>query len=123
MKVMSKIAPFACVLTLVSACANSGANYVPVVDGPKGPTFDADLAACQALAAQQPRADGSTAAATATGAGLSALSASVFDDADVGEAAVVGAVGGLVSNAFSKSAERESIVRNCMSGRGHRVVG
>ena len=111
------------VLVLVAACDNTGANYTPVIDGPKGANFDSDLAACQSLAASQTQVDGGTAAATVAGAGLAALTAAVFDNDNIGEAAAVGAAGGLVSDQFGKSAERESIVSNCMSGRGHNVVG
>lgn len=115
------IAPLA---FLVGACANSGANYTPVIDGPVGPNYNADLAECQALAASQPLADGKTAGAVAVGAGVGAATSAILDDGDsIGEAAAVGALGGLTSSAVQKNAKRESIVRNCMRGRGYNVVG
>lgn len=113
-------------LTLcVSACANSGANYVPVVDGPVGPNFNADLAQCQGLAATQSQVDGRTAAAAATGAGVAGASSVIFNDNsdDLGRAAAVGALAGVTSDAIQRNANREAIVRNCMRGRGYNVVG
>lgn len=108
---------------LLAACANSGANYSPVVDGPKGPNYQSDLAACQSLAASQPQADGGTAASAAAGAGMAALWAAVFDNSNVGEAAAVGAAGGVLSDQVGKTNNRQQIVKNCMRGRGHNVVG
>ncbi|TMV06912.1 glycine zipper family protein [Ruegeria sediminis] len=115
------LVPLVC---LVGACANSGANYQPVIDGPVGPNYNADLAQCQSLAASQPLADGKTAGSVAVGAGVGAATSAILDDGDnLGEAAAVGALGGLTSSAIQKNAQRESIVRNCMRGRGYNVVG
>ncbi|MEP2783064.1 MAG: glycine zipper family protein [Pseudoruegeria sp.] len=109
----------------LAACSNSGANYQPVIDGPLGPNYGADLAACQALAASQPAVDGSTAGAAATGAGVAAASSVIFNDNsdNLGEAAAVGALVGATGNAIQKNQQKEVIVRNCMRGRGYNVVG
>ncbi len=109
----------------IAACANSGANYVPIVDGPVNPNFESDLAQCQALAASQPQVDGNTAAAAATGAGLVGATSVILNDNsdDLGRAAAVGAVAGLTSDALQRNSQREVIVRNCMRGRGYNVVG
>ena len=109
----------------LAACANSGANYVPVIDGPVGPNYGADLAACQSLAASQPAIDGSTAGAAATGAGVAAASSVIINDNsdNLGEAAAVGALVGATGNAIQKNQQKEVIVRNCMRGRGYNVVG
>jgi hypothetical protein len=110
---------------LIAACSNVGANYSPVIDGPVGPNYSADLAQCQALAASQAQVDGSTGVAAATGAGLGAASSVIINDNsdNLGRAAAVGAVAGLTSNAIQKTQNRETIVRNCMRGRGYNVVG
>jgi len=107
------------------ACANSGANYQPVIDGPVGPNYGADLAACQSLAASQPAIDGSTAGAAAIGAGVAGASSVIINDNsdNLGEAAAVGALVGATGNAIQKNQQKEAIVRNCMRGRGYNVVG
>lgn len=124
---MPRLTPIAALsaLSLIAACANSGANYTPVIDGPKGPQFDADLAACQQLAAQGGAIDGRVAGSAAAGAGIGAASAVIWDgnSDNLGEAAAVGALAGLTSGAVQKNRQRESIVKNCMSGRGYRVLG
>lgn len=112
-------------LLLATACANSGANYIPVIDGPKGPSYEADLAACQQLAASGGVADGQVAGSTAAGAGIGAASAVIWDgnSSNLGEAAAVGAIAGLATGVARQNASRENIVRNCMAGRGYRVLG
>lgn len=113
------------VVCLVTACANSGANYVPVIDGPVGPNYGADLASCQSLAASQPAIDGSTAGSAAIGAGVAAAGSVIVNDNsdNIGEAAAVGALVGATGNAIQKNQQKEVIVRNCMRGRGYNVVG
>ena len=56
-----KTAAIGAILCLTAACATTGANVVPVVDGPVSPNFNSDLAQCQALARSQPVMSGSTA--------------------------------------------------------------
>jgi hypothetical protein len=112
---------------LIAACANSGANYVPIIDGPLGENYSNDLAQCQGIAASPPAVDGSTAGAAATGAGVAAASSAIFNGTgsgnNIGEAAAVGAIIGVTGNAIQKNQQREVIVRNCMRGRGYNVVG
>lgn len=120
--ILSAIFPAFC---LLAACANSGANYIPVIDGPKGPNYEADLAACQQLAASGGVVDGRVAGSTAAGAGLGAASSVIWNgnSDNLGEAAAVGALAGLTSGVIQQNSKRENIVRNCMSGRGYRVLG
>ncbi|WP_425091906.1 glycine zipper family protein [Tropicimonas sp. S265A] len=110
---------------LMSACANSGANYVPVIDGAVGPNFNSDLAQCQNLAASQSVVDGRTAGSAATGAAVAGASSVIFNDNsdNLGRAAAVGALAGATGSAIQNNANREAIVRNCMRGRGYNVVG
>lgn len=113
------------VIILIAGCANSGANYRPVIDGPVGPNYESDLIACQQLAASQATLDGNTAGSVATGAGVAAASSVIVNDNsdDLGRAAAVGALAGLTADAVQKNAQREVIVKNCMRNRGYNVVG
>lgn len=109
----------------IAACANSGANYTPVIDGPVGPNYGNDLAQCQALAASQSTFDNNAGASAATGAGVAAATTAVFNNTgnNVRDAAILGAAAGLTSSAIQGNANKESIVANCMRGRGYNVVG
>ncbi len=114
------------IVCLAGACENSGANYTPVVDGAVGANYNADLADCQALAASSSAdVDGKTVGSAATGAVLAGLSSVIWNgnSSNLGDAAAVGAVAGVTSSAIQKNAQRESIVKNCMRGRGYNVVG
>ena len=107
-------------LVLMAACADTGANYKPILDGTPSPAYEADLTACQALARDQ--FDQETLGATVLGAGVGAA----LGEADSGDAlggAVAGALAGGISSAVDVSERRESIVVECLRGRGHRVVG
>ena len=109
-------------LSLVVACADSGANYEPILDGVPTPAYQADLAACQALAQNQTQFDEDTIAATVLGAGVGAVLGEA-DGGDALEGAIAGAFAGGVSNAVDANEKREAIVIECLRGRGHRVVG
>ncbi len=109
-------------LVVLAACADSGADYQPILDGTPTPTYQADLDDCQALARNQTRFDEDTIAATVLGAGMGAALAGA-DDGDALEGAVAGAFAGGVSSAVDASERREAIVVECLRGRGHRVVG
>jgi len=113
------------IVFLAAACDNTGANYTPVIDGPVSANYNADLSNCQALAASGATVDGRTAGSVASGAALAGASSVIWNgnSSNLGEAAAVGALAGLASSAFQKTAERESIVKNCMRGRGYNVVG
>ena len=107
---------------LVAGCGESGANYTPILDGPPTAGFQSDLTACQSLARGQRQFDEDTAAAAVLGAGAGA----VLGELDSGDAlggAIAGALAGGVSSAVDAGERREEIVKACMSGRGHRVVG
>lgn len=109
-------------LVPMAACADSGANYQPILDGTPTGTYQADLTACQGLARNQNQFDQETMAATVLGAGIgAALGEADSDDALGG--AIAGALAGGVSSAVDASERREAIVVECLRGRGHRVVG
>ena len=113
------------VIFLAAACDNSGASYTPVIDGPVGPNYNADLSQCQALAASGATVDERTAGSVATGAAVAGASSVIWNDNsnNLGEAAAVGAVAGLTADLIQKNSDREAIVKNCMRGRGYNVVG
>ena len=61
---MTPLIPTICAAALVlSACAESGANYTPILDGAPSAAFQSDLSACQTLARNQRQFDQETAAA------------------------------------------------------------
>ena len=112
-------------LPFLAACAQSGANYTPVIDGPIGPNYSADLAQCQQLAASQATVDSGSAGTAAAGATAAAATTAVINNKgnNVRDAAIVGAVAGLTADAFQNTQSQEAIVRNCIRGRGYNVVG
>lgn len=120
MKLVNNMVVFAMPVAVLAACADSGANYSPIVDGPKNAAFDSDLASCQALAKAQ--YEGETAGASMIGAGIGGV-AGLAEDDDVVGGLVVGALAGAAAGAVETSDKRQAIVIECMRGRGHAVVG
>ncbi len=119
---MKKTLMIAALLPALAACADSGANYTPILDGQPTAAFQSDLAACQALARNQNQFDQERVAATVLGAGAGAI----LGEADSGDAlggAVAGALAGGVASSVDVNGRREAIVIECLRGRGHRVVG
>ncbi|SNT20035.1 glycine zipper family protein [Tropicimonas sediminicola] len=108
---------------ILAACADSGANYRPILDGTPTPAYEADLAACQQLARDQRAFDQETAAAAVLGAGAGALLGAADDDADAAGGAIVGALAGGTAGAVNANDRRQEIVIECLRGRGHLVVG
>lgn len=113
------------VIALVAACSNMGASYTPVIDGPVGPNYASDLAACQALARQQGVVSGNTAGAALAGAAVGGGSAAIINNkgSNARDAAAVGALVAGGASAASNMSKQQTIVRNCMRGRGYNVVG
>lgn len=112
-------------LITATGCASGGAAYQPIVDGPTGPAYQADLADCQQVAEQRQYDNSDTRTSATIGAGLGGI-IGLAEDGDIGEAAVGAVVGGLFgggAGALETREERAEIVKNCMAGRGHRVVG
>lgn len=109
------------VVLTVAACANTGANYQPILDGPPSPTYQADMSACQALARAQ--FENETLGGAVLGAGAGAVFGELDDDSDVLGGALVGALAGGAAVAVDVDERRQAIVIECLRGRGHRVVG
>ncbi len=114
-------------LTLIpialAACADSGANYTPILDGAPSAAFASDLEACQRLARNQGQFDQEAAGAAMLGAGAGALLGAADEDGDAVSGAVVGAVAGGAAGAVDANDRRKAIVVECLRGRGHRVAG
>lgn len=109
---------------LLSGCANTAADYEPLVDGPKDNRFYEDLAACKALAEQREYLNGDTKSEALLGAGLGALAGALDGGgSDIVGGAIVGGAAGAGGRAWDTREERKGIVIQCMAGRGHKIVG
>ena len=116
------IAPLA-LTALLGACANSGANVEPILDGSPNARYESDLAACRALARSQSQLDHETMAAAALGAGAGGVLGAIDEDGDALGGAVIGALAGAATGGTGASEKRAEIVLNCLRGRGHAIVG
>lgn len=112
---------------LMSACANTGAGYHPITDGPLNASFHSDLNSCQQLATKRQYINGDTKTKAVIGAGLGMLAGLADDDVSDSEGAIAGAIVGALAGGGSEmlntSEQRRQIVISCMKGRGHPVIG
>lgn len=111
---------------LLTGCASGGAAYKPIIDGPTGTAYKADLDQCQNLAETKSYDNSDTRTGAAIGAGLGGLIALADSDSGTGDVvggAIIGALFGGGEAAFKTRKDRKNIVLNCMAGRGHNVVG
>ena len=125
---MMKFLTIAVLGVALTACGETGANYRPVVDGPRDRLYAQDLSECRHLARERGYLNDDTKTQAGVGAVLGGLVGAVSaDDGDEGEGAIVGAAAGALIGAGSGAAdahgERKNIVIRCLRGRGHRVVG
>jgi hypothetical protein len=112
-----------CPMMVLSACADIGASYQPIVDGAPSASFQSDLQACQSLARGQLQLDQDTMGSAAAGGLLGSAIAAHDDGSTAVEGLVGGALVGLVGGVSKSKDKREAIVVDCMKGRGHPVVG
>lgn len=105
------------------ACAQSGADYAPILDGTPTAAYHADLAACQALARNQTQFKQQTVGAAVMGAGAGAVLGEADEDGDALGGAIAGALAGGAAGTVNANQRREAIIVECLRGRGHRVVG
>lgn len=111
-------------VVVLNGCSNTGADYRPIVDGGDGVAYESDLNECAAVADQRGYLNGDVQNAALLGTGLGAIVGGLSDGwggALVG--GVIGAAGGAGAEAWDTQDERKQIVKNCMKGRGHNVVG
>ena len=123
---MRKLALSAVLILPLSACAGVGADYRPIIDGPVNASYAADLNDCRAVAQQRKYVNADTQNDALLGAvvgGLLGLTESGDDGENFVAGALIGGAAGGLGSAYEARDERKDIVRNCMAGRGHRVVG
>jgi len=125
---MKRIAVMVLLVFLLPSCATS---YRPLVDPATivdRDRYERDLSECAAIADQNVKSHQAATGAgggALFGAGLGALLSWIFGgSAGTGAAAgaVVGGVSGGVSGAGAAAGDYETIYRNCMLGRGWRVL-
>jgi outer membrane lipoprotein SlyB len=110
---------------LLAGCANSGANYRPIIDtqGVDFNRYEADLRDCQAFAKQAAGAGQSAAAGAIGGAVLgAAIAAAAGSNNDRAASARVGAVGGAVGAGVKGEHSQRNIINRCLAGRGYNVL-
>ena len=108
---------------LLGGCFNTGAKHRPIVDGSDPKQYEADLAACQALARQRRHMNEDVKQSTATSAAVGGVLGAVSEGLPGAIAgATVGAAGGAIQGAQMTVHERKGIVIRCMAGRGHKVL-
>lgn len=105
-------------LCLLSGCAGTPR---PIVDtkGTDMDQYQVDLAECEAYADQVDVAGGmvrSAAAGAVIGAAMGAITG------DVGPAAGFGAIGGGAGAGLEEARNKQSVVKECLRGRGYRVL-
>jgi len=103
----------------------TGCAFRPVIDssGTNMANYSKDLAECQAIAQANDSTAGSAATGAAIGAGLmAALSAILGGSRSTATWAGAGAVSGGAQGAGSGIEEQRRIVRNCLLGRGYKVL-
>jgi len=109
-------------LLLVSGCANR--TWQPIVDmqGVDQAAYQRDLTECQAYT-EQVQVAGSTAAGAARGAVLGGVFGAIFGNSSTAaKGAGAGGAAGAVGGASRGMMEKRMVLRNCMIGRGYRIL-
>ncbi len=105
----------------VAACDDV---YDPIVDGPRNLQFQSDLDACRQLSLKRENSGGGAIGGAILG-GL--VGAAESDDGDELGGLLIGATVGSAIGTAEEQGEvqdaRDDIVKNCLVGRGHNVVG
>ncbi len=114
------------ILVLVAAVGCASRERAPggvIVDmkGVDRTQYQVDLADCSQYADQVDVA-GKTATGAVGGAVVGGAVGAVLDDRSVGEGAGVGAILGGSKGVARGVAERQRVVKNCLRGRGYRVL-
>ena len=109
------------VLILAVIVVLASCSFQPIVDQPNA-GYQQDLAECRAQA-ERTAGPGTTAAAGAViGAGLGFALCAAFGGRDCGTTARGTAVMGSAYGAAGGAQNEAQVVRNCLVGRGHRVL-
>ena len=122
--ILARIALAGAALTLAAGCAQSKPLGSPIVDmkGINRAAYEADLAECRSYAAEV-QAGKRAVAGAAAGAVLGGLIGAAVDDSDAAKrSAGAGAVVGGAKGGAHGLRERSMVVKNCLRGRGYRVL-
>lgn len=105
---------------MLGACASSG----PIVDtqGVDMSRYDQDLAQCETYAGKVNTGERAGKSAAAGGVLGAIFGAIVGNSSTVGKGAGVGAVAGGARGAASGEREKDQVVKNCLRGRGYKVL-
>jgi outer membrane lipoprotein SlyB len=119
---MKKTITIIAALALVG-CANTGANFNPIIDSNNRDKVESDLQDCRQYANQVAGAADKAIVGAIAGALIgAAFNAALGGNGYGNEAAAFGALSGGLEGAGSGARDQQSIIRNCMNGRGHRVL-
>lgn len=109
-------------ITLAACASEAGRGVIIDRQGVDMAQYERDLADCTAYAAEV-RAGEKVAANAAGGAVLGGAVGAVTRGSDgAGEGAAVGAIFGGAKGTRSAWQEQQRVVRNCLQGRGYRVL-
>jgi len=114
-----------CSCLMLAGCVAPPTRWEPIVDGGRGtPKYTEDLVACQAYVDTQ--ADPAEAGANAglLGAAIGLLASDLLGGNGTLNAATAAGTGvaSATAAAGTASTARQQIMRNCMIGRGHKVL-
>lgn len=104
----------------LSACASN--RVIVDTKGVNMAQYERDRSECEVYAGQVDTG-GQVARSAGFGAAVGALIASIFGNSrDVGRGAAAGGVAGGAKGAVRSDNEKERVLRNCLRGRGYRVL-
>jgi outer membrane lipoprotein SlyB len=122
--VLPAIIPIAIFGLVACAGVEKMTGREPIIDmaGVDPATLEQDMAECEAYA-DQVEVGRQTAVGAATGAAVGGVIGAVFGNGQTAaRTATVGATTGGVSGASGALSERRQVIRNCLVGRGYRVL-
>jgi outer membrane lipoprotein SlyB len=111
-------------LTLfIAACANTGANFRPIIDTKNVDLnrYETDLKECQQYAEQKSGAAEKATIGAGAGAVLGGVLAAV-GNGDKGSSSRIGGVMGAVSGLTSGEQSQRAVIKRCLIGRGYKVL-
>ena len=112
--------------TMALMLTNCAGNYTPVTDnkGVDKLKYEKDLQECQAIAKEQAGAGKGAVVGAIAGMFVGAVVSAVVDpDGVTGDYGTrVGTVYGAGAGAVAGAEQQITIIKNCMSGRGHKVL-
>ena len=117
---MSKLVSIAFLPLLVAACTTTGEIIIDT-KGVSMARYEADLADCESYA-EQVLVGQKSARGAASGAVVGGALGEVSNRRDAGEGAAIGAITGGVRGINEGERDQVRVVKNCLRGRGYRVL-